>query len=266
MCLTLSPCEFAGSRLEMISSLRIFVYLLCSAFSRFVTVPCKTISLGRPEVARFSWAQLTSSITEPNDSSRKQKLFAGTWFGKTLWHWVHCTANCSAVQACVYWGVNAELLGIGPRTDVMMSESKETGRKEQKKKALFRLLSSWLGNQRFQNLGTGPKCLLPRKSRKQYDLWRKQTYLFFHLPILQTIAVCRQIILRSASVDQCREWFPSTLPCQTHWMVCNETGPWTSSQHRRYLSRLSCTCFCSCSHSPHLPVLDLAGRSEGKGK
>lgn len=31
---------------------------------------------------------------------------------------------------------------------------------------------------------------------------------FFHLPILQTIAVCRQIILRSASPDQCREWFP----------------------------------------------------------
>lgn len=77
MCLTLSPCEFAGSRPETVSSLRLFVYLLCSLFSRFVTVPCKTIPLGRSEVAGVSWAQLSSSAMKPNASSRKQKLFAG---------------------------------------------------------------------------------------------------------------------------------------------------------------------------------------------
>lgn len=77
MCSTLSPCEFAGSRLETVSSLKIFVYLLCSVFSRFVTAPCKTISLGRPEVAGVSGAQLTSTIMKPNGSSHKKKLFAG---------------------------------------------------------------------------------------------------------------------------------------------------------------------------------------------
>lgn len=50
MCLTLSPCGFAGSRSETGSSLRMFVYLLCSVFSRLTMAPRKTVSLGNGEM------------------------------------------------------------------------------------------------------------------------------------------------------------------------------------------------------------------------
>lgn len=183
MCLTLSPCKLAGSRSVSIS-LWIFIYLLCSVFTSFVTVPCKTISLGGPGVAGVSWAQLTRSIMKPSDSSCKQNLSAGAWIEKTLRHRVRCVAKRSAAWAGVYWGVNAESLGIGPRTHVMMSESKETGRKKQQQKAHFRLLNSWLGKHCFQSLGSSPRSLLSRESRKQPDLRSKQTYLFFPSPVL----------------------------------------------------------------------------------
>lgn len=171
MCLTLSPCGFAGSRSETGSSLGMFVYLLCSVFSNSRCYPSNPFLW--EDVECLESAGHSSQVAFWSDSSRKQKWFAGARFGKTWRRWVCCIANCSAVWACVYWGVNAELLGIGPRTDVMMSESRETGRKEQKKKAHFRLLSSSLDNPCFQNLGTVPKSLLSRESRKQHDLWRK---------------------------------------------------------------------------------------------
>lgn len=107
MCLTLSPRGFAGSRSETGSSLRMFVYLLCSVFSRFTTEPCKTISLGNEEMeclesaGHGSQVAFGSQVILPVNKNGLQELDLGRHDGTG---YIACKMHCelfSCVSLCV---------------------------------------------------------------------------------------------------------------------------------------------------------------------
>lgn len=251
----------------MVSSLRVRVYLLWAVFSRSVTVPCKTISLGSPEVAEpaghSSRVALRSRMILPVNRNCVREL--GRWGRR-------CSTGHVASQAVqLREPVCTEALtqgcwASGPEQMWWWVRAKRQGGRPRRRKHSSGPSIPDQASTAYKAWALPPNASYQEKVGSNTIRGENKHICFFPLPILLTIAVCRQIMLRSALLDQCREWFPSARRCQTHWMLCKEPGPWTSSQRRRYLSGLSCTCSCSCSHSPHFPVLGLAGRSEGRRK
>ena len=85
----------------MVSSVRKFVYLLCSVFSRFMTEPCEAISLRRPDVAKPAGhsfkAALRSQMILPVNKTVCRSL---DWEDVTALGTSHCKAlGC---MSCVY--------------------------------------------------------------------------------------------------------------------------------------------------------------------